>query len=76
MISIDRAIDKLIALEKRLAVVWFADDDDKDAVTLGKEALERVKACRHEYGCPLVDPEGDRPEDILAKQSLPTEIPF
>jgi len=70
MITIDEAIEGLEILKQELDHPCTAGR--AAAVELGREALKRVKACRHEYGCPLIDPEG-RPEDIIAAQLLPGE---
>ncbi len=67
-------IDEAIEIKSREGEEFLHTDPGEidEADRLSVEALKRVKACRHEYGCPLIDPEG-RPEDIIAAQLLPGE---
>ena len=62
-IPIDEAIEVL--KKERNDHHSYPTDIIGQAEGLGVEALKRVKACRLEYGCPLIDPEGDNPVLLL-----------
>ena len=60
-------VDEAIEIKSREGEEFLHTDPDKldEADRLSIEALKRVKACHREYGCPLIDPEGDNPVLLL-----------